>query len=414
MTPPRGLLSSVALVIGLQALPIAAGPLATDATATEVRFTKTQVDPTFRAEGVAVADVDGDGKKDILAGALWYKAPDWKPHELAPVEKFDGATGYSNAFCCFSDDLNKDGRPDLIVVGWPGKAVRVYENPGPEKLGAHWPLHEAFPSCSNESPQYVDLDGDGRREIVCGFLPEERLAWFTPGAMITDPWTCHPLSGPKAPGAQTYFHGLGIGDVNKDGRNDIVIPQGWYEAPADRKMPDWKLHGISPSPASAHLYVQDLDSDGDNDILGSSAHEIGIWWYEQSKGEKGDEKGGEKWTQHLIDGSFSQSHALMIGDVNRDGLLDFVTGKRFWAHGPKGDINPGDPAVLCWFEHSRKEGKPSWKKHVIDEDSGIGTQFELNDVNGDGLLDVAISNKKGVFYFEQQPPAPAKPENKAQ
>lgn len=383
------------------------------ASAAEIGFTRLQLDANFRAEGVTVADVDGDGKKDILAGALWYQAPGWKPHEVAPLEKFDGATGYSNAFCCFTDDLNKDGRPDLIVVGWPGKAVRVYENPGLEKLGSHWPQHEAFPSCSNESPQYVDLDGDGRREIVCGFLPEERLAWFSPGAAITDPWTCHPLSGPKAPGAQIYFHGLGIGDVNKDGRNDVIVPQGWYEAPTDRKTPDWKMHPISPSPTSAHLYAQDWDLDGDNDIIGSSAHEIGIWWYEQSR----DDKGSEKWTQHLIDASFSQTHSLMLGDVNRDGLLDFVTGKRFWAHGPGGDINPGDPALLCWFELSRKDGKPSWTKHVIDSDSGVGTQFELTDVSGDGLLDVAIANKKGVFYFEQLAPAPppvAVPGEKAQ
>ncbi|MBI4601372.1 MAG: VCBS repeat-containing protein [Planctomycetes bacterium] len=364
----------------------------------EIEFTKKHIDATFRSEGIAVADVDGDAKTDILAGPLWYKAPDWKPHEISAVKQYNGENGYSESFCCFADDLNRDGRPDLIVVGFPGLPVRIYENPGPEKLGSHWKEHQAFPSCTNESPHYLDLDGDGRRELLCGFEPEERMAWFAPGAKMGDPWTCYPFSGPKAAGAQRYYHGLGAGDINKDGRLDVVIPHGWYEAPADRKAPDWKLHPISPSPASAHVLVYDFDGDGDQDLLGSSAHAHGIWWYEQSKGADGS----PQWQQHEIDKSYSQTHALVAADINKDGLPDFVTGKRFWAHGPKGDPDSDKPAVLHWYELQRKDGKPAWTRHTVDGDSGVGTQFEVADVNMDGLLDVAISNKKGVFLLEQK------------
>ena len=118
-----------------------------------------------------------------------------------------------------------------------------------------------------------------------------------------------------------------------------------------------------------------------------------MWWHEQLAG-------GE-WKTHVIDDSFSQTHALCLADINGDGLPDFVTGKRWWAHGPKGDINPDEPAVMFWFELTRKDGKPVWTPHQIDHDSGVGTQFEVADVNGDGLLDVVTSNKKGTYYFEQ-------------
>lgn len=123
------------------------------------------------------------------------------------------------------------------------------------------------------------------------------------------------------------------------------------------------------------------------------AHQVGIWWHEQT--EPG------KFATHEIDNTFTQTHAMCFVDMNGDGLLDFVTGKRYWAHGPKGDINPGDPAVLYWYELTRQGGKPMWKPHQIDNDSGVGTQFEVRDISGDGLLDVAVSNKKGTFYFEQ-------------
>jgi hypothetical protein len=141
------------------------------------------------------------------------------------------------------------------------------------------------------------------------------------------------------------------------------------------------------------MYAYDFDGDGDNDVLSSSAHNIGIWWHEQL--------GEGKWQTHEIDNSFSQTHALCLADINGDGLQDFVTGKRWWAHGPKGDVGADQPAVLCWFELKRAGGKPVWTKHQIDHDSGVGTQFEVADLNADGLLDIITSNKKGTQCFHQ-------------
>ncbi|MBW3598089.1 MAG: VCBS repeat-containing protein, partial [Planctomycetes bacterium] len=83
-----------------------------------------------------------------------------------------------------------------------------------------------------------------------------------------------------------------------------------------------------------------------------------------------------------------------------DGLPDFVTGKRWWAHGGR-DPGDSDAAVMFWYELTRQDGKPVWIPHQFDHNSGVGTQFEVADINGDGLVDIATANKRGVFYFEQ-------------
>ncbi len=140
------------------------------------------------------------------------------------------------------------------------------------------------------------------------------------------------------------------------------------------------------------MIVYDFDGDGDNDVLSSSAHRFGIWWHEQTP---------DGWKTHQIDKSISQTHAVCLADINGDGLADFVTGKRWWAHMGR-DPGADMPAVVVWYELRRKAGRPVWTKHIIDDDSGVGTQFEVADVDGDGLLDVVTSNKKGVYYFRQK------------
>ena len=395
----RGLRALVAL--WALALPVVL--TAQDAGQSKIAFTKTVLDTVFRSEGVAVGDFNKDGKRDIAAGTVWYEQPaaggKWQMHlagEKAP--EYD-PLNYSHAFQTFADDVSGDGWTDLIVVDWPGSMTWWLENP--KQSAAPWKQHILTPVTNNESPQFVDVDADGKLDLLAAFAPDpkafdgpqRRMGFMTRGSDPAQPWTIHAVSAPAAPSTTRYSHGLGLGDINGDGRKDILVPQGWWEAPASANGSEWKFHAAPLGQDCAQMHVFDFDGDGDADVLSSAAHKVGMWWHEQ--------QAGGKWTTHQIDDSITQTHALVLADMNGDGLPDFVTGKRWWAHGPKGDVRPDDAAVVAWYELSRAGGRPQWTQHLIDVGSGVGTQFEVADVNGDGLLDVVTSNKKGVFYFEQ-------------
>ena len=185
-------------------------------------------------------------------------------------------------------------------------------------------------------------------------------------------------------------HGLGWGDMNKDGRNDVIIKNGWWESPLNVKDPDWKFHETALGEDCANMFVLDADKDGDQDVVSSSAHRYGIWWHEQTN---------QGWVTHEISRLFSQSHALAFADINSDGNPDLISGKRYLAH-IEGDPGTHDPSVLYWYEFVPGKN-PQWIPHLVDDNSGVGNNFQAEDINGDKLVDIIISNKKGVFFFEQ-------------
>lgn len=357
-------------------------------TPVKVKFTKRQLDPKFRSEGVATADFNHDGQLDVAAGSVYYAAPDWTMHTVQEQALEFDPKGYSGSFCNFADDLNGDGWADLIVVDFPGAQTWWFENP--QGADRPWTKHECVPVTNNESPTYLDVQGLGKRQLV--FAAGDQMALAHSTADATANWLIQPISEHGAPGTERYSHGLGVGDVNADGRMDVLVSQGWWEQPGEQDKPSkWTFHAGPFADNVSNIHVYDFDGDGDNDVLCSSAHAFGIWWHEQTP---------DGWKQHEIDKSFSQTHSLCLADINSDGLPDFVTGKRWWAHAA-GDPGVDDPAVMYWFELQRKDGRASWLPHQFDHDSGVGTQFEVTDVNDDGLLDVVTSNKKGTYIHTQ-------------
>ena len=392
----------------------------------DTNWVRITLDERFRSEGVAAGDLNGDGRPDVVAGDVWYEAPkldsknytdgtSWKLHEIRMPGNFVAGKGYSNSFVNNVYDMNRDGHPDVIIVGFPGDAFHWYQNPGTPD--GEWKQHIIWTSICNESPEFEDLNGDGIPEYVFGSQPEAKIGFATIPSIgqVTSQFRFHAVSAasqePKdSPrrgmdnGTFKYYHGLGVDDMNGDSHEDIIIAHGWWESPGNLNSSDqWKFHPIrveqggkpGPLPHCGNIYADDFDNDGDADLFLSSAHTYGVWWAENL--------GEEKWALHEIEKSFSQTHAVERVDVNGDGHPDYVTGKRFFAH------NGGDPGAhedvdMYWFEVDRKKEGPVFTAHriVAGRGTGIGTQFQIFDVNRDMRPDIVLSNKKGVNVLLQK------------
>lgn len=358
-----------------------------------VTFKKHIISSVFVSEGIAVGDVNNDGRLDILAGNYWFQAPSWK-RNLIHVDTLNPVPGYSTSFLNYCMDINNDGWLDLIRFDQPGGVCVWYENP--KNKNQLWQSHIILKTAGNESPAFVDVDKDGRKDIICNDIIAKQVIWFkSPVAKNDTLWKRYIISSDSLRATHRYTHGLGWGDVNKDGRNDVIIKNGWWESPVDVTNSNWTFHDADFGEDCANMFVLDVDEDGDQDIISSSAHDYGIWWHEQ----KQDDKGNVLWVTHEINKLFSESHCLALEDINADGHPDLITGKRYFAHNG-GDPGAYEPSVLYWFEF--KPGKnPQWIPHLIDSNSGVGLSIVVRDINKDKRTDIIISNKKGVFFFEQ-------------
>jgi hypothetical protein len=383
--------------------------------AADIAFKKFTLTNEFVAEGAHFADFDHDGDNDVCSGRFIWQGPDFKERiSFAPKfekEPYDPAKGYSDFFLTYSYDFNNDGWHDILAFSWPGKETWVYENP--QGKGGDWTRHTIFEVTDNESPTLGDMNGDGKPEIIAhtgGQLGYAEIDWKNPFGKAR-----YRAISPKSPeNDKKYFrytHGYGFGDVNGDGRPDILDKEGWREQPADMsKDSDWAFHANLFTKEGARggsfILVYDVNGDKINDVItGYDAHGYGFGWFEQKKDgsfERHDLMGSTP-EENKYGVKFSQLHAMQLADVNNDGVLDVVTGKRRWAHGPLKDDEPNAAPVLYWFEIKRDgKGGADFLPHLIDEASGVGTEVTPGDVNKDGKLDVVVGNKTGVFVFLQE------------
>lgn len=361
---------------------------------------------TFRSEACGVGDFNNDGKLDIVAGPYWYEAPSWKPHQFRPLEGKpdakgktyrvdDKGIGYWDDFMNAPLDVDGDGRIDVVTCCWFSKEVDWYRNIGSGE--GNWPMIVGDQNGNYECGELWDIDGDGRKLEILADTKDTKWYESGVGADGKRGLIKHVVSASERP------FGGGVGDVNGDGRPDILRPDAWYEAPPDPRKGQWKEHPLAvghltegQADHTPQIWVYDVDADGLNDIITSSAHAHGIFWYKQAKS-------GEQmsWTQHVIDKSWSQAHSITLADIDKDGDLDLVTGKRFFAHNGN-DPDARGPLGVYWYELKRGPAI-EWEKHIVSFDEGIGSGLSIPvvDLDGDGDLDIVVTGKwGGPVYFE--------------
>ena len=185
-----------------------------------------------------------------------------------------------------------------------------------------------------------------------------------------------------------------MADVNGDGKVDLLTPFGWFQN-IDANSDKWEWHGDwNLGETGFPIIGYDVNGDGKADIIYGRGHSYGLYWLEQ----KGD-SAHPQWVKHVIDESFSQVHVLKLVDIDGDGEPELLAGKRYRGHSGK-DPGSYDPLVLYYYKIDRKTAKFTRYAISINGTAGAGTQFVVQDLDGDGDLDVAVAGKTGVHFLE--------------
>ena len=364
----------------------------------EIAFRKHTLD-LGRNETCAVADLNGDGRLDIVSGENWYEAPEWTKHRF---RSFPIWNNYIDNFSDLPLDVDGDGAIDIVSSGWSARRIAWFKNPG--EIGGPWRETVIDSGAPVEFSFLVDLDNDGEaNELLPQFGGKNKgTAWYEVRRQADKVrWVKHAVS------SQSYGHGIGAGDVNGDGRADILTPQGWLEAPADPRQVPWPWHGeYAVGKAAGFLYVYDVDRDGLNDIVSSMAHDYGVFWLKQ----EADHEGKRLWQKQTIDDAWSQAHAMTMVDLTGNGTFDLVTGKRLFAHNGH-DPGGHETLGLYWYEYIETGGQWEWVRHIIHYGGrvGGGMQIPVIDIDHDGDLDIAVGGKGGLFLFENRSASPTGP-----
>jgi len=350
-------------------------------------FKAVAINADSRFEAAAMFDVNNDGRLDIYCGGFWYQAPHWSRHTVREIAERDN---YFLDFGAIPVDIDGDGRIDVVSGSWHGKDVFWIRNPG--KPGGRFETIKIDEPGNLETVLGLDINGDSRLDFLPNTVGSIHWYEFQGDASIASGarWVRHDLPGGVA------GHGIGAGDINGDGRVDIVSPKGWLEQPENPEVPWIWRPQFDLGSASVPILVYDVNGDYYPDLVWGSGHGYGLQWLEQVPvGEK------LRWEQHPIDSTWSQPHFLLLADLDGDGTEEVVTGKRYYAHNGN---DPGEDHPLCIYAYRYEQSTHKWKRYPVHEGGrvGFGIATMAGDIDKDGDIDLLAPGKSGLFLLENQ------------
>lgn len=417
-------------------------------------YTKIAAHKRFLGESCSIADYNKDGMPDISSGRRWFPGPAFTTgnifrggHEDLPrngTPRQEIVDGVSDDWSDFPWDVDGDGWTDIINIASSDANTPVmptpmpqqnatgfwYKNPGAgAATNMNWMRYQIHGDMRHEQKAFLDFDGDGKPEITgaCrACTPPTRKGYYKMGANPQAPWAFIPVTGNVTfPfGGTGWMHGMGAGDVNGDGKPDFLDRNGvWIQGATPTAWTPVPVVLYDGDPADhrggSHMFSFDVDGDNDMDIVSAEgAHHYSIAWYEQVTPTQfrkhrimGTESAADKQKYGV---GFTEPHALNVADMDGDGVPDIISGKMRFAH----PIDERDPDPLgapeLWVWKTKRNTKPPYddgqatsmtylEPHMVDNEAGVGRQFSVGHANDDGIMDICVGTKVGLFVFLGKP-----------